>query len=1127
MKPLAISPHVHSHYSLDGAASPADFVKICKEKGQKTVILTEHGNLNSCIELGVIANKQGIKYANGIEAYIEHPFLVGKINKYYSHITIHFCNRKAYQYFCRISKIMESRAVVRFGERKPIITFDELLAIKDDIVVGTGCLLGFVNHFSLLKDEEVIKLEKSRETLIEDSYLLLKNNFPQLFVEIFPSKATHNWVNKKILNKVSEGCFVENAIDYMGNIDLQRTHNNHMLALVKKHGGMLMFSDDSHFVYPEQKTIQDIKLGNGNSIWKFHENYYLKDAEYCVNFFKNNYNFTDEECDNIINNSYIETDWLSDYSIRTAKEGWILMNPPENINTKTHLLSLFKPGKMPEPLSPSWYIYQARLEYEISVLKDNAVMDFLPYLFLVEKLVQWANEDNILVNLRGSGGGCLINYLLGISITDPIVYDLPFERFLTFGRILSGSMPDIDTDFSDKEKILNRLYKEFPGQVAQISTNSFLKVKGVIRDVERSIMGSVSPETEVLATSLPTKSSPQGELANLYGYDDENGDHVPGLLVDFPLLAKYKEDNPELWSKIETLLGVFRQKGSHACGIFITPTQITDYTPLTYTGKGETEITALDPKSIEAIGGLKYDILGVTKLSVIQRCCELVKERHNVSIEWGEFPHHSEVYEHIFHKGNLDGVFQFHTPTMRPYVLRTKPSSIEDLAAVVALVRPGCLDAPSPIENLSNADYYCSVRAKTQIPIYIHDDLIPILKNTNSIILYQEQVLRIFRDLAGYSFELAEDVRRGIGKKKKDVIDKHSEVLRVKLLERGWTKEQINLLVEQILASSKYSFNKSHAISYAIVAYNTAYLSHFYPLEYLIAELEFCKEEERMHYFNINKNILSPIVNISHPTKFLIKDDKIIAPLTLIKGVGLVGANSLYNLYPIEDFTSFCKAITSKPNKKEGLFIDNKLNSKDIQLLIASKVFEPFGDEISLAKIYFSFNKLDYKKQPELQQIDGIYLPKNFTNPDKIENFVFRKGINPLYNENLFDLISSSLFQEGWEVNTQQKTVPFKRDNDSIVNFEGLQEMFNKNIKANVYVVAMVENKVLRTIKKGAKAGSKFLSLDISDGSSVIPAVAWDYCSAEGIKGICLLNGFVSKDYSGKLQFSIKNIQVF
>lgn len=960
-KPMACGFHSHCDQSLDGGSTVEAKILRADSLGRIADCLTDHGIMNGLGTHWFSTEKlakdkktsRKIQSIHGIEAYMiddtREPTVTkgGKVEPKYVHLTIHFKTQAAYEYFCQLSPVMEERGIVRVGELKPLLKFEELEPISGQITIGSGCLVGAVqkniNDFSMTVEDRMHAAERQYDRLAE-----LAGSKDNFFVEVFPHCVDENWkrpeFDKKDKKKIlKQGYFepilesyhvcgahcdgVEHFVDECGNRtvkrDLQRFANQFVIDMARKRGHRILISEDSHFAAPEDYLVQEVRLGNGKERWKFKNSYHMGSSDEWAANLKEYLGVADRDIEEWIDNSYFFVEQFKDYKFKTAKEQTPLptMEMVYGVTGKTTREKFWelvdKHGKMPPKDSPKYQIYKDRMDYELSVLVDNKKADFLPYFFVLEDAAEYARANEITFTCRGSAGGCLAMYLLNISITDPIKYDLPFERFLTLGRIDSGSLPDADTDWQGRDVILSYLTSKYGDRSAMISTNMLLRLKSSIKDVERAELGSVRPETEIMLKNIEGAGQGMSDKDWLFGYKDKTtGAKVPGFMEDkddpyAEMLRKYSENNPRIWSSAMRCIGVTRGKGIHAGGVVITPTAVKNYFPLIKTDQGFA--TGFEMKAVENVGGVKYDFLALETLDSLGIALKSIRATTGVRLKWEEFPHDPEVYTEIIHKGQLAGIFQINTPTVRPYVLRIKPRSIEEIAATTALVRPGALDAPSPDpsdpytgarkgsdSNIHAAEYFVRVKEGTKKAFYIHPDLEPILGDTFGVIVYQEQTLKIFRDLAGYTYEEAEPVRRGISKKDKETLELHLGVLKEKCLARGtgWTEAQVNHLCQSIIASSQYSFNKSHSVAYGMVAYNECWLKRHYPLHFWKGKLTVVtgKHEKLKKYLAECEVPILPIdVMNSDPSQWLIEGTALRPPLSMLGKVGMTAARHLNN----------------------------------------------------------------------------------------------------------------------------------------------------------------------------------------------------------------------------------------
>lgn len=463
-KPIACGFHAHSDVgSLDGGSTIESLVSRAVELERTAMCLTDHGTMNGLAQLHQCCSKKKVLSIMGIEAYVIDPYdpevpeyryskttqqkeLTGKTVPNFFHLTIHFRSQKAYQYFCKLTVKMEERAVVRFGERKPLMLWSELEAISDEIVVGSGCLVGAVQKQILNGNiEKATKLyERLRSLVTQDRF----------YVEVFGHSVTHNWKSpgKDAAGKWLPKSFVPNECDASGlPKNIQKDPNLFVIEMARKYGDRCLISEDSHLSTESDKPIQDTRLSNGTEAWKFYTAYSMESSDTWADLLKHNLNLSDRDIEEMIDNSYHFVEQFKDYKFHTASDGWFLPDIKtvygdkyQGKTTKDILKELIRNrGLMPTKEHPQYQVYAERLKYEVSVLADNGSLDLLPYFFTLADICDWATDSDILVNVRGSAGGVLIAYLLGMSVTDPVKWNLPFERFLTLERARLG-LPDID-----------------------------------------------------------------------------------------------------------------------------------------------------------------------------------------------------------------------------------------------------------------------------------------------------------------------------------------------------------------------------------------------------------------------------------------------------------------------------------------------------------------------------------------------------------------------------------------------------------------------------------------------------------------------------------------------------------
>ena len=566
-----------------------------------------------------------------------------------------------------------------------------------------------------------------------------------------------------------------------------------------------------------------------------------------------------------------------------------------------------------------------RMEYEISVIKK---MGYVDYFLIVWDFINWAKLQGIPVGPgRGSGAGSIVAYAIGITDIDPIKYNLLFERFLNPERI---SMPDFDVDFcyERRQEVIDYVARKYGrDHVSQIITFGTMSARMVIRDVGRALDFPYS-ETDKLAKMVPfavhmtiSKAMEQNrELRELY------------------------ESNEEIHKLLDIAMGLEgmpRQASTHACGVVITKDPVDTYVPL-YVNDGAIS-TQYTMTILEELGLLKMDFLGLRTLTVIQDAVNLVKKNKGIDITFDANMNDPKVYK-LWGEGKTIGIFQFESAGMTNFMKELKPDSLEDIIAGVSLYRPGPMDQiPRYIQNKLDPEH----------AVYTHPSLEPILKVTYGCMVYQEQVMQIVRDLAGYSLGRADLVRRAMGKKKLDImakereifihgqVDEEGNVVIPGCIRNGIDEESANKIFDEMAEFAKYAFNKSHAAAYAVVSYRTAYLKAYYPEEFMAATLNsYLGNLDKIPIYidecrRMNIEILKPDVNKSF-TKFTVDNGKIRFGLGSIKNVGISVVDSIVSERnkngKYKSFTDFCERIQ-----------EEAVNKKCIESLIKAGAFDEFG----------------------------------------------------------------------------------------------------------------------------------------------------------------------------------------
>ena len=717
--------------------------------------------------------------------------------------------------------------------------------------------------------------KKTRGIKVNARDLAGSNRFETLVCFLRNGAMIH--VNKKIQKAEEHQGFFRIA-EY----DLQKQANLLFRAFAEKHGVRLLYSDQACYAEPEDKIVQDIRL--------------LQDGykEYPKRHMQ-----TEEEALSYLQNIGLGSEilaanqaWASNFDLNLKFDYQLVTSEKNAYETVIEIIK--KNGRLKKDDA-----YVGQLRHELNVISKNGKIDLLPYFLPIVDVVNHYHDQGMITGPgRGSAGGSLLAYLLGITHVDPLKYGLSFERFFSLDRALAGTIPDIDTDFPSRELLVGEdgqsgfLYGKYGNRAAQISTRTLLRLKSAIKDVNRALKGEVEAEIEHLSKVLPAPIN-MSDDAFVFGYTDSEGVFTKGLIDTNDDLKKYIIDRPAEWAIVQRALSISKTFSKHASAFVIADKPISNTTP-TFMGGN---VTQFDAKGVEKSGLIKYDFLVVHQLADIQNAIMLINKKETISLPAGEFMHKGqpayiwnlpedpEVFKSIW-EGATETLFQISTSAMLLFVKKIKPESIEDLSAIIAVVRPGTLDATDEVSGLTMADEYVERRwgvRKCSIP-----ELEKILPETHGIILYQEQATKICKELAMMNPLDAENLRRALSKKKKE------EVLAwKKTFMEGATRNVSAHISEQIWAQveagSRYSFNKSHSVQYAMITYACMFLKHYYPLEWWAAVLSNAKEEEISNrlYKHVRHLLDAPDINLSTDKMEIDYDrGRIVSKLSVLRGLG-------------------------------------------------------------------------------------------------------------------------------------------------------------------------------------------------------------------------------------------------
>lgn len=589
--------------------------------------------------------------------------------------------------------------------------------------------------------------------------------------------------------------------------------------------------------------------------------------------------------------------------------------PLKNISADDYLTSLCENG-LKHKVPNADRVYVERLQYELSVIKK---MNFSDYFLIVWDFIKFAKERGMIIGPgRGSAAGSLVAYVLNITDVDPIKHDLLFERFLNPERI---SMPDIDIDFPDyrRDEVIEYVAKKYGElHVAQIATFGTLAAKAALRDVGRSF-GLTTNELEKLSRSIPSKIGIT--LKEAY----EQSSTLRMLIEQSPVFNKVFE----IAIKIE---GLPRHVSTHAAGVVISDRPLVEVIPI-QSGSNEVYLTQYPMETLEELGLLKMDFLGLRNLTLIEMIIQSIEKHEKRAFSIKQIPMNDSKTFALLTKGDTTGIFQLESDGMRKVLQQLKPSEFEDIVAVNALYRPG---------PMSNIPTYIKRKHGIEKVVYPHPDLEPILKKTYGVIVYQEQIMQISSKLAGFTLGQADLLRRAVSKKKRDVLDEERKNFLSGAIKNGYSEKVANEIYDLIVRFADYGFNRSHAVAYSMISYQLAYLKAHYPLHFMAALLtsvignedktaQYVKELKMMGY-----SFIPPSINKSKYS-YVVTDYGIICSLAAIKGVGASALKEIFQARrdkPFEDLFDFCIRVNLKI-----------INRKVIEALIHSGSLDEFSHD--------------------------------------------------------------------------------------------------------------------------------------------------------------------------------------
>ena len=1140
------SPHTHIQTPFTGSTVDA-FMKKAVALGRSHFAYTDLGHMGEFLATQKLCKENKLKFIGGIEVFVndsENAILSrSKANrsKYYK-TTLYAPTQKAFEMLSKLSS-KGGRVKTNFnGDQVGLWTSEDL-----DEAASAGCILAgsdvndLIGKHILFDDMETaktiakelkhvfgekmylsivgiaqdryfdsfinIKLENGKEILLKPKDRVSTNAMKSVMArELQENNQRHFILGNTYRNGILENYDqrVVSAKTVRGFIklpqgDIQKKVNSGLVEIAKELDIKLIYSDYAFYADESDKIVQDVRLSSEDR--REYSKRHMQGVTDAFKYLMNVLGLNRDEAISIVKNNEEFSKLFNEFELKYE------YRLPEIESGKDPLaltMDIVKEeGRMPWA-NPA---YVARLKREIEVLAKNGKVNLLPYFFPIRDVLKhYKDNDQLTGPARGSAAGSLLMYLMGITEVDPIKHDLSFERFLSLDRILAGNLPDVDVDLRDRKLLVGDdgksgyLYGRWGNKAAQVSTKSLLRLKSSILDVNRYFNGEVSEYAKKLSKSLP--AAPQGvnDVKFVHGYEDDDENHHLGLLDTNEDLLHYSKEYPKEWGVVQKCLGLVRQTSKHASAFLIADTAISNIVPMIGGENG----TQYDMKSAEAAKLIKYDFLVVSQLEDVGLAIKLINQKNGNSPSYGKFTHKGEdlyiwnlpedqkVYQSIW-DGDTETIFQLHTNAMIPFTKKILPRNIDDISTILALVRPGPLDYVDEKTGRNMAEEYVERRfGRSSCDIPAMEKLLP---ETYGIQVMQEHTSKVALEIGKMNPIDAENLRRHFSKKDKEKANSMKPSFMKGAIETvGF--ETAETIWAQMETSSRYSFNKSHSVSYAYITYACMFLKHHYPLEWWTAVLSNATEKEVSEkLFRFVRDKLSPPdINISDDNQMKIDyaNNTIRAKLTILKGLGEKTATALISKRPYKDLADFIKKDVCSQGLAEKLIHVGVLDSLFAPNLSLTQKMESYCGAAALVEYE---NKIALGKKAELKPIP---INPKYLGLHPFKDFQVKKSILPTLPLNLNSLFlkySTKVFNEGG------RSTPFFSDSRGRPTkfLNGEQTLKLEGIDNDQEISFCFAGYVLDTEERlYAKNTKKMLKITIDCDGYIFDRVMWpDYDSGK------------------------------
>lgn len=1074
--------------SLLSGSTIESMINKAKFLNNKYFAVTDNGYFNSVLKAYMYGKKEGVKVIPGVDAYFRDrscPIIKNtpaENIKYYK-VVLHALDQDSYQKLAATCSDLSKKTVTVMDNEYALIDWKDLEYFSSlNITVSTSDVEDIVTK-NLLINRPDIALEyfKKIAGMFKDKFhpAIISSPYDQSWnklvrvstiegsfdiplkdrVEIegesrsyardlynrFRSgkecKLTHVYVNKfkypvKPESQRVTKVVILNDFQNIPSGDIQLRANKFIYQVSKAMGytDNLLVSNYSYYADHDDKVVQNMRLIDEK---QYHQYQYMRTNTEAFQYLNESLGIQEEEFSKIITNSLNWSEKFKDFKFK-----YDYQLPDVGSNPEKQLLQVIKDVGRMKYDDPR---YTKQLKEEFELLTQNGVVNLVPYFLpIVDIFKHYKDNGRLTGPARGSAGGFLISYLIGITHIDPIKYDLSSSRFLTLDRINEGGLPDIDSDFEDRELLVGKngssgyLYGTYGNKVAQISTRTMLRLKSAMLDANRfKNGGEVEESVAKLSKSLP--STPQGitDKKFVFGYEDSEGVHVDGILDKNPDLQAYAKERPDEWETVKRALSLARQNGRHPCSYVIGNKPIENTIP-TFKVGGVDRIIQSESKQAEFAGLIKYDFLVVKAIKDNRVALDYINTKNKESMETGYFTHNGvktfiwdlpydeNVYK-MLGDGHTESVFQFNTVSVTPFVKAIKPNSIIDLATITALVRPGPLDYVDQVTGRNMAEEYIERKfGRSKGDIRILDEMLP---ETYGVLIFQEQIVKVAKELGKMSISDAENVRIAMGKKKQDLLDS----LKPKFIDgasQSVDKDTAEKVWSMMETFARYGFNKSHSVAYVVISYACAFLKHHYPLEWWASVLSNAEDKEinEVFYKYVKDMVLPPDINIS---KEAIAVDyslnKLRNKLSMVSKLGNKAAEKIISMRPYDDILDFVRKNPCGHAMGQKLAIVGALDSLFPKDMSVMKKVQLYADAVEVIKKEEKVesarskydNEADEDKKAKLKKTlmkledtpikSGKIEDKYMDLYTPLKQFVVQKDIFPTMNLDLDKIIVKSI----------------------------------------------------------------------------------------------------------------------